>query len=171
MSPFDFLPPGGRLVIIAAALASLAGLYVWRVHAERETGRDEIRAEDLAKDVEQAMVNAKETLRRIEAQQHNQELQNAELEQARAAADRNARDAERMRQQHAAAADIWGRTLRNSPTAADLAAAGEAIRVSTDLLGRADRRAGVLAANSDAARAAGLKCERDYDALSAKPPP
>jgi hypothetical protein len=37
--------------------------------------------------------------------------------------------------------------------------------VLADVLGRADDRAGELAAALDASRAAGLACERAYDAL------
>jgi hypothetical protein len=157
------------LALWAALAASVAGLYAWRVHVERDIGREEVRAEWRERDAEQARVNAKETLRRFAAQQHNQELQHAELAKAKDAADRVARASERMRVQHAQAADIWTRTLRNSPTAADLAAAADAIRVSTELLGRARERAGVLARYSDAARIAGVGCERDYDALTVKP--
>lgn len=42
--------------------------------------------------------------------------------------------------------------------------AGDAIGVLADVLGRADQRAGELADFADRAHAAGLACERDYDA-------
>lgn len=42
--------------------------------------------------------------------------------------------------------------------------AGDAIGVLADVLGRADQRAGILADAADRAHAAGLACERDYDA-------
>jgi len=54
---------------------------------------------------------------------------------------------------------------RNSSTCIECAAAGDAIMVLADVLGRADRRAGDLASYADTTRAAGLKCERDYDSL------
>lgn len=44
-------------------------------------------------------------------------------------------------------------------------AAGDPLDVLADVLGRADQRAGELAAYADAARIAGLACERSYDAL------
>lgn len=162
-----------RIAALAATVLLLAGA-AWKLHhSGLVAGRAEVRqqwdaavSQARAEALVQAQANAEETARRLRDQQRNQEIQNAALAQAQDDARRNARDAERVRQQSAAAADIWSRTLRNSPTAADLQAAGEAIRVSADLLGRADRRAGILAAYADAARETGLKCERDYDSLA-----
>ena len=128
--------------------------------AERRVIQDRVIAE--------SEVNAKETIRRLVAQQANQERQNAELQIARAAADRNSRDVERLRKQLAADADQWSAALRDSPTSADIEAAASAIRVLTDVCGRLDKRASVLAEYADAARAAGLKCERDYEALEGR---
>lgn len=48
-------------------------------------------------------------------------------------------------------------------------AAGDPILLLADVLGRADKRAGDLAQYADAARIAGQKCERDYDALTNAP--
>ncbi|AAT38382.1 gp23 [Burkholderia phage BcepC6B] len=45
-------------------------------------------------------------------------------------------------------------------------AAGDALDLLADVFGRADERAGELAAYADAARIAGRQCERDYDALT-----
>jgi len=45
--------------------------------------------------------------------------------------------------------------------------AGDAIGVLADVLGRCDARAGILAAFADEAHAAGLACERNYDAARA----
>lgn len=49
-------------------------------------------------------------------------------------------------------------------------AAGDPIGVLADVLGRADRRAGILAEYADAARTAGRACERAYDSLTIAPP-
>ena len=46
--------------------------------------------------------------------------------------------------------------------------AGDAIGVLADVLGRCDQRAGILADFADRAHAAGLACERDYDAARAE---
>jgi signal transduction histidine kinase len=168
----SLIPLWVKAAVAAALCAALMGLYAWRVGVERDFGRDEVRAEwnkeklvQAAVDLQQSESNAEETDRRMEQQEENQRAQNEELEAARAAADRNALDAERVRQQSATAAEQWSHTLRNSPTSADLAAADTAIRVLTDVRGRLDQHAGVLAGYATAARAAGLKCERDYDAL------
>ncbi len=48
--------------------------------------------------------------------------------------------------------------------------AGDPILLLADVLGRADQRAGDLAQYADAARVAGQKCERDYDALISTTP-
>lgn len=45
-------------------------------------------------------------------------------------------------------------------------AAGDPLDVLADVLGRADQRAGELAAYADTARIAGLACERSYDSLT-----
>lgn len=49
--------------------------------------------------------------------------------------------------------------------------AGDSIGVLADVLGRADRRAGILAEHADSARTAGHACERAYDALTARSGP
>ena len=157
---------GIKLIAGAVLAAAAVGAYQWHASSLRDEGRAEVRAEWLAADQAASKANAAETLRRLNAQKANQDKQNEEIALARAAADRVARASDRMLRDHKAAADIWGHTLRNSPTTADLAAAAEAVRVSTELLGRARERAGVLARFADAAHAAGLKCERDFDSLS-----
>ena len=47
-----------------------------------------------------------------------------------------------------------------------VAPAGDTLDLLADVLGRADKRAGILAEYADAARIAGAGCERDYDALT-----
>lgn len=159
--------------LIGAAVLAGGGFIAYEVHHQRDIGREEIRAEwntakaqQTAVDFRQSEKNAAETARRLAQQEENQRAQTKQLQAAKDAADRNARDAERVRQQAATAADQWSHTLRNSPTGAELAAADAAIHVYADLFGRADRAAGELAAYSDTARASGLKCSADYDALT-----
>jgi leucyl aminopeptidase (aminopeptidase T) len=154
----------------AIAVGLLIAAAVWKhslaVEAVREEGREEIRQAMTKAALIKSEANAKESLRRIERQEENQRAQNAELERLRAAAARSDAAARRVREQADASARKWSARLADSPTAADLAAASEAIRVCTDLRGRADRRAGILARYADAARTAGAKCEADYDALT-----
>ncbi|WP_244159752.1 DUF2514 family protein [Cupriavidus alkaliphilus] len=58
------------------------------------------------------------------------------------------------------------RAAGNSGAAGGSAAAGDPLDVLTDVLSRADARAGHLAEYADRARVAGLACERSYDALT-----
>jgi hypothetical protein len=169
---------GWKFKLAAALLiaAALGGLYAWRVHVERDVGREEIRGEwavanakQTEADLAQSEINAKETLHRLQRQQENQHVQDLEMAAARAAAVRNGRDADQLREQNAAGARRWGAALRDSPTLDQCAAGGDAIGVLADVLGRADRRAGQLAEVADTARSRGLKCERDYDALTEPP--
>ncbi|MDR8077854.1 DUF2514 domain-containing protein [Burkholderia cenocepacia] len=57
---------------------------------------------------------------------------------------------------------------RHPAAAAGSPAAGDALDLLADVLGRADQRAGELAEYADRARIAGQQCERDYDSLSAQ---
>jgi len=169
-----------RWLAMAAVISGLVlGFFGWEHHIKsvaRDEGRAEIQlkwdqqvSELRARALAESEANAKETARRLAAQKENEDAHAKELAAAQAAADRNARDAERVRKQAATAADQWSHTLRNSPTAGELAAAADTIAVLTDVRGRLDRHASVLAEYADTARAAGLKCERDYTALTAKP--
>ena len=92
--------------------------------------------------------------------------------QATLTADRDrASAAERRLREQLATITSRYRTLdatgADSTPAGKQSPAGDAIGVLADVLGRADRRAGVLAAFADAAHAAGAACERDYDAARA----
>lgn len=162
-----------RLAALAVIAAILAGIG-WKIrHDGYEAGMtyvhrlwdaEKIDLRDRA--IKEQQAKAAETFRRTEAQERNQHAQNEELATARAAADRNARDADRVREQSAEAARDWAARLADSPTRADLAAASAAISVLTDVRGRLDRAASELAAYADTARAAGNKCAADYDSLT-----
>lgn len=79
---------------------------------------------------------------------------------ARADARAAAVTADRLRQRLAQlVAGNPGATAPGSPT-------GDAIGVLADVLGRADKRAGILADYADAARIAGQACEQSYGALT-----
>ena len=93
----------------------------------------------------------------------------AQRAQSAIAADRDrARAAEhRLRDQLATLVQRYradGTPSANPAAAGQQPPAGDAIGVLADVLGRADQRAGELADFADRAHAAGLACERDYDA-------
>lgn len=165
-----------KIIVGLALAAGAVALYKHHADALREEGRKEVRAEWAAdrerlKDeaLQEAQANAVETKRRLEAQRRNQEAQDVELARARSDARLNAAAADQLRDQNVAAARQWSAALGNSPTREQLAAAGAAIELQADVLGRLDRAATELAAFADASRAAGIKCARDYDALTMKP--
>lgn len=166
-----------RWIILAVVATTLtASFYGWRAHERsvyRDEGRKEVRLQWEASVSQQRAValaeseaNAKESFRRIEKQQENQNAQTVALAAARADAVRNDAAAGELREQLAVTAKRWRDALDHSPTGADGAAAADAIGVLADVLGRADKRAGILAAYADAARTAGAQCERNYDALT-----
>ncbi|MCY1167138.1 hypothetical protein D9M73_70950 [compost metagenome] len=166
------------LLLLALAGVMVAGYQWWRDHVRDEgvvAGRAEVQKKwddaTLAQqrvDIETARANAQETQRRLDRQKANQDAHDKELALARADADRNGLERDQLRQQNLSTAQRWRDALGNSPACIECAAAGDAILVLTDVLGRADKRAGDLAGYADTARAAGLKCERDYDALTAR---
>lgn len=163
--------PVAAVLLKAGAVAALAAgaiaAYAWWAGQLREEGRQEVRAEWAAATARAEAARAQEAFRRYERQQEIADATQARLTALEAALRRERAGADRLRQQAADAARQWADRLADSPSAADVAAAGAAIGVCTDLLGRADRRASLLAAYADAARTAGLSCEAEYDALTA----
>ncbi len=172
----DLIPLWAKALILAAIAAAILAWDAHRINAAEERGdmrgARRVNAEwskerEAQKDaaLRQAAANAKETLRRLERQKANQDAQDVALAAARADAARAGADADRVRAQAAEAAREWSARLSDSPTASDSAAAGAAIGVCADVLGRAIAHARLLASTADAARAAGLKCSADYEAL------
>lgn len=161
------------LALGMAAVLTFGGFKAY--HAGKGVGVAQVQgqwdAAELARaraDIEAARVNAKETQRRLDRQKANQDVQDKELAAARGDAVRNRNDADSLRDQNATTAKQWRDALGNSPTVEQCAAAGDTIVLSADVLGRMDKAASDLAQYSDTARIAGLKCERDYDALTPK---
>lgn len=116
--------------------------------------------------LDEAADKARETKRRLERQQENQREQDAMVARMRRDLDDALAVADRVRQQSAQAAREWSARLGDSPTREDLAAAAAAIELLADVRSRLERSGAELAGYAGAARAAGLKCEADYDALT-----
>ena len=94
-------------------------------------------------------------------------LDEADRQTLAAQADRATADAaaERVRKQLERIRTAVRRTNPDTAAASASPPAGDPIGVLADVLGRADARAGILAAYADRARIAGQACERSYDAL------
>lgn len=168
MSLLDLIPGPRWLVELAFALLVL-GICAGFVHYEKHLGvvhgRAEVQAKWDAKAAEDARLAAQETQRRLDAQEENQRAHDKELAQAQADAAVAHAAADRLQRQLAAFV-----AASRHPAAGSVGTpAGDPIGVLADVLSRADKRAGILAAYADAARAAGLQCERNYDALRAHP--
>lgn len=168
------LLPWWAKALILAALAA-AAFWIVRTYNEtlREEGRAEVQqawdkesAERATAALEEARENARETLRRLEKQK---EVEDAYLQdRARLAADAaRARTAADSLRQHVADLEALagGVACRDPAAAGQRETASAAARMLVELQRRADERAGVLARFADEARAAGLNCERRYDAL------
>lgn len=163
----------GALVIAALAGGGLA-LYrcgysagkdgehkTWQAKWNEETARLAIartKAEQKAREEElrrQAEID--------EVRTHAQE----QIAQAQADAAAAGIESGRLREQARRLAARASQCARGSGATQGGQAAEQPAVVLADLLGRADERAGELAAAYDRARASGLACERAYDSLSA----
>ena len=111
-----------------------------------------------------ALQAARETERRLQRQIH-EVANDATLQQSAADIEAVVLDTTGQRLRDEAALFAIGGRCPGSPATADPGATGtRAAMVLSDLLQRADRRAGELAKAYDAARIAGLACERMYEA-------
>ena len=185
MNLFGRLIPSWAIALAAAIVGALiaAGAQQMRVSALKAE-HAEYKAEQAALWRKQADLTAEAHKLALEADraaiQREHELtatielnaKEAKNAQTRIAADRDrALTSERsLRKQLDAIAQRYRALVAagaDSPAAGQQPPAGDPIGVLADVLGRADRRAGVLAAFADAAHAAGLACERDYDSARA----
>jgi hypothetical protein len=140
----------------------VGGGFAWFTHSQREHGREEIRrqwGEQRAAEQAEAMMRA--AYIRNDQEKTRKEADNA-LAQAHMDRDLAAAAAGRMRQQLAAFRAAHAGAAASAPAGDP---AGDPIGVLADVLGRADERQGELASYADAARIAGLACERSYHAL------
>ncbi|MGV8823953.1 DUF2514 family protein [Methylibium petroleiphilum] len=155
----------------AAALAAGLGVQTVRL-ADSQTAlateqRD--RRDERLRLAERALVANDQVRAEIQrrADEQQEVIRNAEKQQAQARADALAADAaaRRLRDRAAQLAAACGPAGPHpAPPGAGEATAGAGL-VLTDVLGRSDDTSGELAEAFDAARGAGLTCERAYDAL------
>lgn len=173
-----------RWLALAVIVGGLVlGYFAWAHHlteAGRAAGKAEGKAEVQSKwNVERALqaldalnqaeINAAESLRRITQQQENERASERQIAKAKddaAVAGRAHLGVlkwadEQVASIRAAAADTAAVSQRK--------AAADSARMLADVLGRADARAGVLAEYGDNAHIAGQLCVRQYDALTVKP--
>lgn len=134
----------------------------WAVEWQKRDAADaalQLLAEQDARAEEQRRVNAAQQVQAHAAQ---------EIEKARTDADTAAAASGQLRDQ---LAKLQARLRSAGGAASTLAACAPVTRaagVLSDLLKRADQRAGVLASLADQARIRGLTCEAAYDSLEAK---
>lgn len=158
------------LLAIAGALACLWWAYSHGVSvtATEWQGKWDKQALDLVEAKAKALELVREEDKRRQSA-IDEVRQHAEQQIARAEADAAVADAAAtsLREQAKRLADRAGQCTSN-PTATQRGkAAAQPSMVLADVLGRADARAGELAAAYDRASAAGLACERAYDSLLA----
>jgi len=174
-----------RRIVIALLILALAGAVIggitwayetWRERVWEEGDRvgaariqklwDEDRAKAQAAAIENARLAAEETQRRVIQQQENERAQQALLAQARADAERARVAADGLRLRAAAYLDAAGCGSLTGDSA--LTCVRQAAAQIGDALGQCGEVARRVAAEADDARARGLLCEADYDALTLK---
>ena len=168
---FSIIPV--RLYIYAAVVvAALAGFWGFG-RARYKAGEANVTAQwtaqreaDKTAALTVAANNAKETQRRITKQKENDDAQAAQIARSNADLAAAGAAANRLRQQADSYRTAIRRATGNPATGTSSTPTGNAVDVFADLFGRADKTAGELGAALDRSYAAGLRCERDYDALS-----
>ncbi|MBV5295527.1 MAG: DUF2514 family protein [Curvibacter lanceolatus] len=161
------------LQVLVLALASTAAIQTWRLQgAQLEAAEAKTQQATQQAEAERLARVASETNRQLERQYREQvsEIETraqADLAQSRVAVDR-ARDAGQRLQR-----ELAGYVERQRASASAAAAAGQcqadaapAVDLLAELFGRADERAGELAAVADEARIRGLACEASYDLVN-----
>ncbi|KWD62375.1 MULTISPECIES: DUF2514 family protein [Burkholderia] len=153
------LDPRFWLTAIAAVVIGAAGGYC---KGHRDADQSSI-VENQAKQIRDLVAERDESDQIARKQQGNAEDAWKKRDLARADAVAAATAADGLRKQLAAYVD----RARHTTSATGGPAAGDALDLLADMLGRADARAGELAAIADERGIAGEQCERDYDALTA----
>lgn len=180
MNPFSVASTAQKLIAYAAIAAALAFAAAATVQTVRLAGERRAHAElatEFATHKEDAERTARlasenyrrEEQRRITAQKEAEDEATRQLEAARADAGVAADALRRLRQR--VAADAARRAAAGNPSASQSGPSTEpAADLPADVLARLGEAAGQLAAHADAARIAGLACERSYEALTESRP-
>lgn len=130
-----------------------------RARERRDQALAQIKAVDDAR-IEEQRVTA------VQARNANEAIKQLQAAQA------GARAADAARRELLARVTALANAARRPDDSGAVAAGpptSDPVVLLADVLGRADQRAGDLAQYADAARIAGQKCERDYDALTVRP--
>lgn len=135
--------------------------------ARKQAEWDEDRATAQAAALEAARAVSRDAERVLKRQQENQRAQDQLLAQVQRDRDASAAAAVRMQQRAAAYLDAAGCGALQGDSAIECVRKAAAQVV--DVLGRCATRYRQLADSADDARARGLKCETDYDALKGEP--
>lgn len=173
MMTFDWIKLGGIAAVVIGLVLGALGLHHHVYKQGYAAGAAAVQqkfdaAEKAAEEKRLADVQAAraEEQRRTNAQAEiaNEATKQADAARADAAAASTAADGLRTRVAQLIAAS---RAARNSAAARSSSPTGDPLDVLADVLTRADKRAGDLAAYADAARIAGVACEHAYDSLTA----
>lgn len=170
------VPGAGRVWLVVVGVLLAIGLTLGALYLAYDHGRSversewQVRWSDRDAGDKQAWGLAQESARTEEQRRQtaiNQVANDARREQAAAIDDGDRADAAGDRLHVAAQALASRASCTSEYTGAT--ERGEAARraalVLSELLSRADKRAGELAATADSSRIAGLTCEKAYDAL------
>ncbi|PRE44114.1 DUF2514 family protein [Burkholderia multivorans] len=155
-----WLDPRMWLAFVAAVVIGSAAGYVKGHHDADQSAT----VADQAKQISDLKAEREEYQRRTAAQQEiaNDANQQRTAALADAFAARAAAGSLQQRVDQLVAAARHPAATPGSP------AAGDALDLLADVLGRVDQRAGELAEALDASRIAGLACEKSYDSLTAR---
>ncbi|WP_261524453.1 DUF2514 domain-containing protein [Burkholderia multivorans] len=154
------LDPRVWLAFIVALAITAGGCYFKGHHDADQSAT----LADQAKQIRELKAERDEYQRRTAAQQENANHAAKERDLARADAAAAASAADGLRKQVATLIE----RARHPAATTGSAAAGDALDLLADVLGRVDERSGELAEYADRARIAGQQCERDYDSLTSE---
>ncbi|WP_261526444.1 DUF2514 domain-containing protein [Burkholderia multivorans] len=152
------LDPRVWLAFIVALAITAAGCYFKGHHDADQSAT----LADQAKQIRELKAERDEYQRRTAAQQENANHAAKERDLARADAAAAASAADGLRKQVATLIE----RARHPAATTGSAAAGDALDLLADVLGRADEAAGELAKIADERGIAGKQCEADYDSLT-----
>lgn len=153
---------GGVLAALALVVGIIFGLNRWEKNIE-ERGYNRAMAEVSAKAVIEEEKQRKIEQARVKAQQEAQDENQRQINKAKTdAASANAAVVSLRKQ----LADLSNRAASSDTTLATSGATAATLGV---LLGNCAERYSIMAAEADAARAAGNLCQASYDALGASP--